>query len=271
MRWADLISECHLRLGQDESSPTFFSDADLTMLMEAAIRRLHLHSRVTIRRESVALAAGTQEYDLPDDCGEILRVAYDGERIEPYSQVRLDADDIYWRRASGTPFMWYQDRLDKKFGLYPNPTVSTSYEPGSLEDGVIVTLGDVEDGLIVDTSVTLGGALPEDGVIALKITGNHAEIFYRALPRSADLDEYPDVPMWAAHYLIFSALADAFRIGLPDSDVARSMACAAIAANLEDRVRVRVANVIPKVWNRGSSKHRKPGLLSRYPTTIEDA
>ncbi|MBK6900125.1 MAG: hypothetical protein IPH09_12985 [bacterium] len=272
MNWGQLVSEFHLYLGQDEANPTFFSSDDVKTFMQKAMREANVNANMIHKRVSLNLTAGTGTYDLPDDCYEAYRVAYDGYAIDAYSQQRLDAESRKWRDDQGTPYKWYTDRMNKKVGLYPKPDVSSTLTASTSEDGIIVSVGTDEDSIIIDTSTVAHLPLPEDGVTSYELTDNHLEVWYRATPADADDANDPDIPQWAAHYLLFAGLAEAFTVGIPDPDYERASAFRAHAEMLKDRIRLRTANVLPKVWNRGSTMgYRGRSLQSRYPATIGDA
>jgi len=271
MNWGQLITLFHSYLGQDQASPTYFSDDAVRVFMHKALRRVNGNCKLVRKRQAINITAGTSTYDLPSDCHEVFRVAYDGARIDQYSQARLNADNTTWRTATGEPYLWYVDRLDNQIGLYPEPSVSSTVTGASQEDGVPVLMGDTEDGIIIDITTDDGFPLGEDGVPVLEITANHLEVYYWGEPADFHHTTNPDVPQWAQHFLLYSALSEAFRVGLPDQDLERAAAWAVMAGDLEERMRIRSANVIPKVHRSNIGQHPKHrSIQQRFPATIGD-
>jgi len=266
MNWGELVDAFESYVGN-----SYFTESSIKIFMQKALRRINANSKVIKKRQAVNLTAGQRLYDLPSDCHEVYRVTYDGHMIEPYTQARLDAESRTWRNASGEPYLYYVDRLNNQIGLYRTPDVSTTVAGASQEDGVAVLMGASEDGLIIDISTDDGFPMAEDGIPVLEMTGNHLEVFYWAEPADYHPGSEPDLPQWAQHVLVWSALAEAYRAGLPDVDEERAAAFALMAGDLEERIQGRTANVINKTWNRNQGRGQKTrSIQQRYPATIGD-
>lgn len=95
-------------------------------IIEDAQEAFVLDTRTLRDTATTTVVDGTQEYSLPSDVLDVIRMAHKGIRLRRLS--KFDLDTLYatgrdWTQDSGTPSAYYVD-LDpnnKVFGLYPKP------------------------------------------------------------------------------------------------------------------------------------------------------
>jgi len=277
MTYENIRDMFYSMLGDDASNPTWFSHDQAAIFANKAIRAINQNNKIVRKKAVILPEAGVQEYDLPADCREVYRVTYDGTRIDPVTKSRLDADDVYWRSHTGTPFVYYLDRSNNKIGLYPVPSAGVSLASFTSEYGVAVpTSGtaDSEYGFLVDPSFAEPlDITAEYGLYGPAISGNALEVFYWAQPEAVAIENTMDIPSWAVHYVLYSMLADAYSVGMPEPDYDVAQVYAAMAMDQMDRVRRRSSVVVNKVWKRQSGRYdrRKYDIRRRYPRLITDA
>src|SRR5688572_8253322 len=113
----------------DDPSNRSFSAAQVLAKLQEAQERFVLDTRVLRDSTTDSLASGTQEYDLPTDVMDIVRLAVDGKELPRISKADLDFySSSRWDQTTGAPRYYYVD-LDpnnKKFGFYPIPDTSGS-------------------------------------------------------------------------------------------------------------------------------------------------
>jgi len=102
-----------------------FTTTQIQDKLQEAQERFVLDTRVLRDSTTDTSVDGTQEYALPSDVMDIVRVAHKGVELRRISKADLDFYTTErWDDDSGTPLYYYVD-LDpnnKKYGLYPIPT-----------------------------------------------------------------------------------------------------------------------------------------------------
>lgn len=267
MTYAELLTEFYSITGDTEASPLYFSNASVTLWMKKAVRLLNSREKIVRAREIKSLTSDTGEYDLPSDCHEVFRVTYDGEKIEPLTQARLDSFSDEWRDDTGKPTHYYLDRLNGKIGLYPIPDIDTQFTSVGTDDGFYAPTeaSGGEDGIYIDPAV-FDGTGREDGVPAMAYSGYHLEVFYWARPSSAT---DPEVPAWAWPFVLWSALAEAYEADtlISDGDIAQMYR--AMAEDVYREVAVKASSASPKAFvrsgGRGTSSMSR--IRRRWPST----
>ena len=105
------------------------SASDKQDLLQEAQEQFVLDTRVLRDSTTDSTVANQQEYSLPSDVMDIIRIGIAGIEKGRISKADLDFyNSARWDQTQGTPQYYYVD-LDpnnKKFGLYPYPTASGS-------------------------------------------------------------------------------------------------------------------------------------------------
>lgn len=233
-----------------DSSGVYWTDAQRLAWANAAVKEAAQRTRCVEKRETILSVADTQEYSLPSDCAYVTRVAYDGERLSPIMQSHLRIEDEAWMDKSGTPFKYYLDELNGRFGLYYKPSSSTTYTVFTGEYGILLEpdsgTPESEYGVYVDPLDATDEYSSEYGDIARGISGDDIEVFYFADP--ADMaagDDIPEIPQWAHTIVLFYMLARAYEADTQLQDFDK----AALWQGLCDRQMYRLA-----VRSKGKSK-----------------
>jgi hypothetical protein len=112
----------------DDPNNRLFTAAQVLAKLQEAQERFVLDTRVLRDNSVITLVAGTQEYDIPTDAMDIVRVLFNGVPLNRKSKFELSylSGSSRWDQDSGTPSDYYVD-LDpnnKKIGLRPIPVSS---------------------------------------------------------------------------------------------------------------------------------------------------
>lgn len=114
----------------DDVSQQRFTAAQVQAKIQEAQERFVLDTRALRDILSDSTVASQQEYSLPTDILDPIRLSVDGVEMTRISKADLDFlfGDARWDQTIGTPSHYYVD-LDpnnKKFGLYPIPASAGS-------------------------------------------------------------------------------------------------------------------------------------------------
>lgn len=111
----------------DDPANTRFSTTQVQDKIQEAQERFVLDTRALRDSTTDTVVDGTQEYSLPSDVLDIVRMAHKGVELVRISKADLDFyTTARWDQTTGTPTYFYVD-LDpnnKKYGLYPIPTAN---------------------------------------------------------------------------------------------------------------------------------------------------
>lgn len=257
MRYSNLRTLFYNMIGDSESSPVFFSETTVEQLANSALSELYAETDLIYNIKLISCVSGTGEYDLPADCYDVKRVAYDGRRLRPITQARLDSDDATWVEHNGEPEFYYVDGLDKQIGVYPIPDVDSELVTGG-EYGVYTGGGDTEYGVYITSS----GLEDEHGVYVGGFPGKYLQVDYSAVPETFDKNKKPQIPLWGYYYLLWRMMSEAYLIGLPDADMEASVAYSVLAGQAKQRIITRAANPLNKVWR------KRAGRLANADTDV---
>lgn len=113
----------------DDPSQQRFTAAQVQAKIQEAQERFVLDTRLLRDTEASSAVANQQEYALPSDILDAVRLSVDGVQKTRISKADLDFfNESRWDQTYGVPQYYYVD-LDpnnKKFGLYPIPTTAGS-------------------------------------------------------------------------------------------------------------------------------------------------
>jgi hypothetical protein len=263
VKWPELKSMFYSIVGDSESSPTWFPAASILEWANWAVRDLCDVSNCLEKRTQIVVTAGTAVYDLPDDVHEVRRVAFDGEKLWPVSQVQLYMTDPRWRQISNTnkPCMYYLDSLNQQIALYPTPSVSTTeaaFEYSGSRYGVVVD-GDTAGreggyGVVVDISDASPLGDSRYGGIVDVLGENGLEIIYRARPNDITATGDIQIPAWSKHAILWAMLSKAYEAETQLQDVARSKRYRSLYSYWKNRLLIRSKGKSPR-------RHFKQGVL----------
>ncbi len=252
MKGSVLTTLFYNMIGDVESAPRFFSATTVTQLFDRAMSELYADTNILDGISPIACTAEVGIYDLPADCSEVHRVAYNGIRLRTITQARLNAESASWVNEIGEPKYYYLDGLDKQVGVYPKPGIASETASGG-EYGVYIGSGDTEFGVYIDPAIS-GGLIDEHGVYVGGLGGKYLEVYYSASPDVYNAGEKPQVPLWGVYYLLWHMLAEAYLIGLPDADMEASVSYRLLAEQVKDRITTRAANPLNKVWRKRAGR-----------------
>lgn len=248
-------------------SGPYFSDANALMWANMAHRDLVSKSQCLERRQKIVVTAGTQTYDLPDDCNVVRRASYDGYKIMPMTKLELQWHENGWDRDQGTPCWYFVDGLNEQIGLYEIPNSSTSVEASSSGTGFKVS--STGTGFVIDTSDS-GRLPPLTGFLIEEITGLDLEVYFSCRPPDIAADaDVPALPLWAHHGLVYGMLRHAWRAHTPQRDVAKSALFGALYARVANRLKIRTNGKLPKDWLLEMRGYGERPNISRLPDIIE--
>lgn len=138
----------------DDPNNRLFTAAQVLAKLQEAQERFVLDTRALRDSETLTLIDGQQEYALPTDVMDIVRVAHNGVEIGRKSKFELDfLASGRWDQDKGTPTYFYVD-LDpnnQKMGFYPIP------ESGDAGANTPVEYVKIPPALSADGSVPLDG------------------------------------------------------------------------------------------------------------------
>jgi hypothetical protein len=122
--WRELTGE------QDTTEvPNTTVDIYLMSGLEALNRRVGYH--LTTAPSAVTLVDGTEEYDIPTDCVEVVFVEHNGQPLEKSSIEEWRKEGINWRYGKkGKPAEWAM--YGNKLVVYPRPDAQTVAESANL-------------------------------------------------------------------------------------------------------------------------------------------
>lgn len=255
---------------------TFWPEASLLSWANEAVALAVRRSGCLEQRETILAVANQAEYDVPADCDRVFRIAFDGEALLPVSQHVLRSSNSDFASITGTPFMYYLDELNEKFGLYYKPSTATTVAAGFAGEwgGVIAPLVGTtssEWGGIIDPLDAGGAYSGEWGDIVSAVSADDIEVFYRALPKAMDSgDDEPSLPPWSHGCVLFWVLSRAFEADTMLQDLGRAAFWRKLSETVFERLTIRTNNKLPKVWQFKSSADGPvgPRIRDRYPDTI---
>lgn len=113
----------------DDPNNRLFTAAQVLAKLQEAQEKFVLDTRVLRDSATDSTVSGTQEYSLPSDVMDIVRIAVAGVELRRISKADLDFyNAARWDQTNGVPKYYYVD-LDpnnKVFGFYPTPNTSGS-------------------------------------------------------------------------------------------------------------------------------------------------
>lgn len=126
MTVTEMITEILTRLNLAETND-FFTTADLTAYLNDGYKDFAGETQCLKKFVLLDINSGTTEYNLPDDCLQVIWAGYDDEALWPTSVNQLDAIDEDWIGREGTPtfFVVELDGFDK-LRLYETPNISST-------------------------------------------------------------------------------------------------------------------------------------------------
>lgn len=207
--------------------------AMLDTLVNSGIRTLAEESECFVKSATIPCTAGTQEYDLPEDCSKVLRVSYNEEKIKPISKWTLQGVvQDGWDRIQGQPRRYYLDGLNNKIGLYNIPSVST----------------------------TVGGEFA-------------IGLYYVAVPvMGADGWQLSAIPGWAHQYVLFYALREVYRSLHSGRDLRRAHFYHMLYLHGERRLKVRSSAPIARSYEMRETDYEGHSTWPAfYPRHIEES
>ena len=250
MQYSDIKTLFYTMIGESADTPVYVSGAMAASFATAGVKRLVEDSTCLETRVIKGVTAGTQEYDLPDDCRRVMRVAYDDQKILPITHQDLRNHNPRWRDHSGTPRFYYLDEMNEKIGLYENPGTSSTYaEVSGGADGFIVDMSGADggDGFIFDIrDVPYGGT---DGFITDIITGFELEIIYQA-DSPAGITDDTAIPAWARGAILYYMLYMAYSQDTVIADQEKAVFWYGMFLRSLSRLRVRAASKLAHDWVR---------------------
>lgn len=151
---SSLVTLVRRLIDDRDSSGGRFTDAEIQAEIEESQVWFVLNTRVLRDSTTDTSVAGTQEYALPSDVMDLVRMAHKGVELGRISKADLDFyHSDRWDQLNGTPTKFYVD-LDpnnKKYGLYPIP------ESGDAGANVAIEYVKIPPTLTSDASVPLDG------------------------------------------------------------------------------------------------------------------
>lgn len=274
MMYSDLQTRFYEILGDSSTAPAYITTATAMAFANMAVRKAANVAEHLEKRGYILCAANTAEYDLAADCKKVFRVTYDDDVILPVMQIDLRLEDESWDQHAGTPRNYYLDELNRKIGLHWKPSVATTYDAFSGEYGVIVDTDDSDDtftqevGIVVDVSDASSTFSQEDGEIVQAVSAYALDVFYVAEPGEITAgDDYPNVPEWAAPFVLFYMLGKALSADTEIRDLDSSRFYFGLADMVLARMRLRSGNRMWRDWNARSDRF---GKRKRWPITWPD-
>lgn len=113
-----LITKARRRINED--STTFFPDADFIDFADEGQKYFVRQTRYLEDTDSQAAVSGTQAYDLPTDFLALIRLTFNGKKIDRVSFYEIDELNLDETSYSGTPTLYYI--LNDKIYLIPTPS-----------------------------------------------------------------------------------------------------------------------------------------------------
>lgn len=115
-----------------------FSDAQLLRLLSEAQEQAALVSKALVQRTIMQLVPGTSYLALPEDCSAVLRVDYNGVKLQFKSFEEMDLIDSNWAARTGTvpQYVVYDLRQPNTIALWPS-LIYPELEPY----GLVTSLG----------------------------------------------------------------------------------------------------------------------------------
>jgi len=277
MNWGDIKDRFWEIYGGDETIyPTIAEQ--LPTLANMAARRLAAATGSITARATVVCSAGTQEYDLPTNCDQVMRAAYDGEKLKATTKWNLQlSHENGWDRFQGTPRQYYVGGLNEQIGLYRIPSVDTTYEATSNSETIGGAYGAIigPSGYGAEIANSGYGAVIIDyGGETYDISGNALDIFYVGRPADIenDVDEV-DLPPWAAPYVLYDILRAVYMMAYPSRDPQRAAFWGRLVQHGERRLAARAATPTPKtyVFRENDLEAPQGGWPPMYPQHIEES
>jgi hypothetical protein len=157
-----------------EVTSSQITEDTLEVWANMGVRDLVEASKCLQANAALEVEQGKQEYDLPDDCVQVWRAAYDDQKLRFTGKWELMQADSSWDTMEGLPRAYYLDGVLGKIGLYRMPSSDSLFDGSDL-------------------------------------VGRWLDLFYNASPPalSSDDDE-PALPLWAHPYVLFYMLSSAY-------------------------------------------------------------
>ena len=271
MKFSTVRDPFYAITGDSPSNPVYFSVPMVLAYGTTAIARACAMTDCAEGRQDLFVTAGVGEYALADDCRRVYRVTFGGDRIVPDLKYKLRMLMDNWDQLTGLPSRYYLDGLNKQIGFWRKPSASTV-------DGSVVYDGSYPFGDLSATSdptdtanQSLGGVVAVSGD-AFTVGSDSAEIFYVAEPPPlVDAESDMGLPMWAAPYVLFSMLSQAYGSDTQLKNPGLSGFWASAADSVLIRLKQRTGDRRLTMTGNGFKSGRLPkGLFVTYPTPITE-
>jgi hypothetical protein len=256
--------------GDSPSAPVYFPDATVLAYGTTAIARACAMTDCTEGRQDLFVTAGVGEYALASDCRRVYRVTFGGDRIVPTLKYKLRMLMDNWDQLIGLPTHYYLDGLNQRIGLWKKPSTTTS--DGSVTYAGSYPFGDLSstNDPTITANQSFGGVVAVSGD-AFSVGGDSAEIFYVAEPAAlVDPDSDMGLPMWAAPYVLYSMLSQAYGSDTQLRNLGLSGYWAEAADAVLIRLRQRTGNRCMKMTGDVRPRRLPKGLFVTYPTPITE-
>jgi hypothetical protein len=213
-------------------------------------------------RTTIRAIASQGEYEIPENVGPVMRVAFDDYELQGELAHQMDRKVLRWQTQTGVPERWVKSREGRhKFRVWRIPADSGPYAVSGEEYGKLVSIAiDTEDvpfnaevGKLIDmqgSGVTFRVNQELGRLCRLEFTVNNFEIWGKEIPAPLEFDDAePDILPVAHMGIVFRAAA----LMLSEEREGRNEALAAVydalADENEDYIRFLVNSRLPERVN----------------------
>lgn len=272
MTWADIRSAFwEIHGGDADLYPEV--DAMLLPFANMAQRRIADDTNAIVSRSVMFAVAGQQEYTLPDDYRDMIRISFDGDKLRKTSKFELQImRPDGWDHITGTPRWYYLDGANHAVGLYEIPNTSTVTEADESGFGIVVGASGT-GGVVLDTSIGVKYDPQEFGMQVYSVGGYSIEAMYYAVPDDMNEDsDSPSLPAWAHPYVLFDLLRAVYSSGARSRDPEKAAFWGQMARDGIMRLKGRAGASKPVRYEFRESDDAPSGTWSsRYPKHIEES
>lgn len=220
-------------LGENPSSPVHFSDSQIQYWMRAVLNDAAERTRYLEGRWDLNLSSGSKQA-LTDNVIQVQRFETDQDgRMRPVTTAELWKVNRHWRSETGTPRFYYLDGQR-------------------------------------DTSVGSGAQILT--LYPLQSYTVEYLMYFESYPADPadDMSLGLEIPLWAAHMVVYGVLARAYKTINFRTSLAASAFYSVLYENLIKRLRVRADSRLPKRWIAGQRTHRRLSGHELFPRNIPE-